>query len=99
MLEAEIFAQRRVDHLDGHGDELPAFAADVGFVAARADVVVVGQIDIEAEFFGQGTEGGRVAQGLAVARVGGIDGADLETGGHEAEDVFAEAVAVLLAHD
>jgi hypothetical protein len=48
VLEAEIAAQRSIQNLDGHGHETPALAADGGLVTARADVVVVGQIDIKA---------------------------------------------------
>ena len=81
MLKPEIFTQRHINDFDRHGDELPALDANVGVVAACSDVIVVRQIDIEAQFLGEGLEGGRVAEGLAVARVGGIDGADLETGG------------------
>lgn len=79
--EAEVLAQRHVHHLDGHRDELPAPVADVGLVAARPDVVVVRQIDIETQLFGQRLERARVSQRLAVARVRSIYGSDLETGG------------------
>lgn len=90
VLEAKVVPQRRVEDLDGHGHELPALVANVGLVAARADVVVVCQVDIEAEFLGEGPEGGRVAEDLAIARVGGVDGADFYTRWHQAEDVLAE---------
>ena len=91
VAEAKVLAEGEVDNLDGHGHELPAFVADVGLVAAGTDVIVVCQIDIEAQLLGEGLEGSVAAQGLAVARVGCVDGADFETGGHEAEDVLAEA--------
>lgn len=90
--EAEVVAQRGVDDLDGHGHELPAFEADVGLVAARADVVVVGQIDVEAELLGEGLEGALVPQRLAVARVGRVYGTDLETRGEFGYDVFPDAI-------
>lgn len=60
VLEAEVVPQRRIDDLDGHGDELPAFYADVSLVAARADTVVVCQVDIEAELLREGLEGALV---------------------------------------
>lgn len=69
VLEAEVVPQRRVYDFNGHGHELPALQADVGLVAARADVVVVCQIDIEAELLREGPEGVLVSQLLAVARV------------------------------
>lgn len=47
VLETEVVAQRGVEHLDRHGHELPAFQTNVGLIAARADAVVVRQIDIE----------------------------------------------------
>lgn len=91
VLEAKVVSQRRVDDLDRHGHECPALVADVGLVAAGTNVVVVRQVDIEAQLLGEGLEGGRVAERLAVARVGGVDGADFETRRHEAEDIFAQA--------
>jgi len=81
VLEAEVLAQRGVDDLDGHGDEGPAAGADAGAGAAGADLVVVGHVDVEDEFFRERAEGGGFAEGLAVSRVGGIDGADFEAGG------------------
>lgn len=90
VAEAEVLAQGHVDDLDGHGDELPAPVADVGLVAARADVVVVRQVDVEAQLLGQRLERARVPQRLAVARVRRVHRSDLETGGELAEDVLAE---------
>lgn len=52
VLEAEILAQCLVHHLDGHCDELPTLDANVCLVAACPDIVVVREIDIEAELFG-----------------------------------------------
>ena len=91
VLEPKVLPQRRVDHLDRHRREGPALAADVRLVAARADVVVVRQIDIEAELLGDRLEGRLVAEGLAVAGVGGVDGADLESGGDYADDILSKA--------
>lgn len=91
VAEAEVVAQGGVEDLDGHGHELPALEADVGLVAARAHVVVVGQIDVEAELLGEGLEGALVPQRLAVARVRRVDGADLETRGELGYDVLSDA--------
>ena len=57
--------------------------ADVGFDAARPDLVVVRQIDIEDEFFGNGAEGGGFPESLAVAWIRAVDGADFKAGGVE----------------
>ena len=53
--------------------------ADIGFGAARPDLVVIRQVNVEDEFFGNGTEGGRFPEGLAIARVGAIDRTNFET--------------------
>ena len=79
MLEAEVLPERGIRDFDGHDDESPALVADVCLVAARSNLVVVRQIDIENELLGQRPEDGGFAQGLAVARVRGVDGADFET--------------------
>lgn len=92
VLEAKVLAQRHVHDLDGHGDELPAPAADVGLVAARADVVVVRQIDIEAQLLGQRLKGARVPQRLAVPRVRRVHRSDLETGWELSEDVLTKPI-------
>ena len=93
MLKPKVLPQRDVHDLDGHGRERPALATNAGAGAARPNVVVVCKIDVEAEFLGDGLEGGLVAEGLAVAGVRGVDGADLEAGGYYVYDVLAEAVA------
>jgi hypothetical protein len=56
VLEAKVLSQGRVDDFYGHGHELPALVADIDLVAARSHVVVVCQIDIEAELLGYGVE-------------------------------------------
>lgn len=66
--------------------------ADVRAGAAGADVVVVGHIDIEDEFFRDGPESAGFSEGLAVARVGGVDGADFETRGEHLDALLAEEV-------
>lgn len=91
MAEAEVIAQGSVDDADRHGDEGPAAVADGGAGAARADVVVVCHVDVEDEFFGEWSEGGRFTDGFAVARVRAVDRADFETGGYLLDALFAEA--------
>lgn len=91
MAEAEVVAQGSVDDTDRHGDEGPAAVADGGAGAACADVVVVCHVDVEDEFFGEWSEGGRFADGFAVARVRAVDGADFETGGYLLDALSAEA--------
>lgn len=49
VVEAKVVSQSHVDNLDGHGHELPALVADGGLVTACSNVVVISQIDIEAE--------------------------------------------------
>lgn len=92
VCEAKVVTEGGVNDFDGHGGEGPAFAADVGFGAARADVVVVCQVNIEDDLFGERPEGGGFAEGFTVAWVGGVDGSDLEAGWVQAENVFAEEV-------
>ena len=92
MLESEILTQGDVHDLDCHRDELPALDTDVGLVTARSDVVIIRQIDIEAEFLREWAEGGEVSELLPVARVGAVDGTDLETRGEEAEDILSDAM-------
>ena len=91
MAEAEVVAQGGVDDADRHSDEGPAAVANGGAGAARADVVVVCHVDVENEFFGEWSEGGRFTDGFAVARVRAVDGADFETGGYLLDALFAEA--------
>lgn len=62
---------------------MPALDANGCLVAARTDLVIVRQVDIENELLGQGTKRGFV-DALAVAGVGGVDWADFEAGGVEA---------------
>lgn len=92
VAEAKVVAQGGVDDLDGHDHEAPAAGADVGLVAAGTDLVVVGQVDVEAELLGEGPEGRGRAQGLAVARVRAVDGADLEARRQQAQHVLAQEV-------
>jgi len=80
VLEAKVLAQRRVQHLDGRDHETPALVADGGTLAARADVVVVRQVDIEHELALLGHKVGRAD--LALVRRGhGEDGADVDLEG------------------
>jgi hypothetical protein len=52
MLEAKIISQSNINHFDCHRDELPAFVADVCFVTAGTNVIIVRQIYIKAQLFG-----------------------------------------------
>ena len=81
VLEPKVLPERRVDHLDRHGHEGPALVAYIRFVAARADLIVVCEIDVEDQLLGNGLEGAGFAERLPVSRVGAVDGADFETGG------------------
>jgi len=51
MLETKVVPQSYVYHLNCHCDKLPAPVANIGFVAARSNIIVIRQINIEAEFF------------------------------------------------
>lgn len=95
MLKAKVLAQCVIDDLDGHGHELPALIADVGFVTAGTDVVVVCQVDIKAQLLGNGLQRAGVAHRLAVARVCVVYGSDFESGGHEAEHVLSQPGAIV----
>lgn len=69
---------------------MPALDADIRLVAARTDFVIVGQINIEDKFFGEGAESG-FGKRFTVARVSGVHRADFEARGVEAENLFAES--------
>lgn len=49
VVEAKVVSQSHINNFDGHGHELPAFVADSSLVTACSNVVVISQIDIEAE--------------------------------------------------
>lgn len=78
LFKAKAFAEDSVHDLDGHVEERPAPVADVGALAARADLVVRVHINIEDELaLGRG-EG----DGLGVlAWRAREDGPDLDTRG------------------
>lgn len=57
MPESKVLTQRHVDDPDSHCNKLPALVADIRLVTARSDVVIICQIDIEAELFRKGLEG------------------------------------------
>jgi hypothetical protein len=56
VLKVKVLSQGRIDDLYGHVHKLPALVADIGLVAARSHVIIVCQIDIEAELLGYGVE-------------------------------------------
>lgn len=90
VLESKVVAERSSNNLDSHGHKLPALVADVCLVTAGTDIVVVGQINIETELFGQRAEAREVQ--LAVARIGRIHGTNFDSGWHEPEHVLSQPV-------
>lgn len=91
MLEAQVVSQRYVHNLDSHGNERPTFVADVRFVAACPDLVIICQIDIEDELFGERSECGGFSERLTISWVSRVDWTDLEAGWIQPEDVLSEA--------
>lgn len=83
MFKPKIGPQGRVDDLDRHGHELPAFVAYIRFVATCPDLIVIRQIYIENKLLSQRTKSSGFAERLAVSRVCGVDGANFESGGVE----------------
>jgi hypothetical protein len=93
VLEAKVFPQGNIYNFDGHGDERPAFLANVGLVAARSHIIVVCKIDIEAKLFGDRFERGGVR--FSVAGVEAVRGSDLETRRYYVDHILAQATTVL----
>jgi hypothetical protein len=79
MLESEIIPQSYVDNLDSHRNELPTFITDVCLVAASSNVIVVSQINIEAQFLGNWFEGVCFPKSFALSRICTIHGSDFES--------------------
>ena len=92
MFEAEIISQSYINYLYSHCYELPAFDTNISLVTTCSDIVVICQIDIKAELFGNWFEGRGLAKGFAIARISAIYWANFESRGHEPEDVLAEAI-------
>ena len=69
MDKPEIFPERTIDDADRQCHEPPAPPTDIGLGAAGTYVVVVSQVNVEAEFFGDGLECRAVGELLPVARV------------------------------
>lgn len=90
MFESEVLSQRGVHNLDRHCDKCPALVADVGFVAACTYLVVVREIYIEDQFFGNWSEGLGFRERLSIPRIRIVDWADFETRRIESENIFAE---------
>lgn len=84
MLETKIVSQRNINHFDCHSNELPALIADVGFVTAGANIIVIRQIYIKAQLLSYGSESGGFAESLSIARIGAVYWADFESRWHEA---------------
>lgn len=83
MLEAEIVTQCHINDLDGHGNELPAFVADIRLVAARSNVIVIRQIDIETQLFRNRLEGGGFPKRFTIAGIRAVYWPNLKSRGHE----------------
>ena len=49
VLEPKVVSQGDIDDLDCHSHELPALVANIGLIAAGSDIVIVSQINIEAQ--------------------------------------------------
>jgi hypothetical protein len=92
VLEAKVLAQSHVHDLDGHCDPLPAQRAYLGALAAGADGVVVGHVDIKHQLLLHGAEHAALAHRLAVARVCAVDGPDFEARGDLLHALLAEHV-------
>lgn len=92
VLEPKIFSQGKINHLDGHCDELPTFIADFGFGTARADLVVIRQINIKAKLFPDGLKLARIPQCLFVAGICSIYGTNFESSGNKTDDVFFQSL-------
>ena len=83
MLETKVVSQGDINDLDCHCNKLPALVADVCLVAAGSYIIVICQVNIETQLFGYGLEGGGFPEGLSIARIGTVDWADFESGGHK----------------
>jgi len=93
VLEAKVFPQGNIYHFDSHGDECPAFLANVGLVTTRSHIIVVSKINVEAEFFGDRLERGGVR--FSVAGVEAVRGSDFETRRYYVDNILAQATTVL----
>ncbi|KAI3494657.1 hypothetical protein L1887_40473 [Cichorium endivia] len=91
MLEAEILAQRLVEHLHRDGDKRPATLADALTRTACAHLVVVRHVDIEYQLALHGLERS-LLHGFAVFGLGRVDRANLESRRVEATHLFLELV-------
>ena len=97
MPEPKVLPQRNIDNFDRHCDKSPAPPADGRSRAARANVVVVGHVNVENELLGDWSKGSRrAAEGLAVTRICRVDGTDLEAGGCHLDALLSKAVRILI---
>lgn len=92
MVEAKILSQCGIDNLNAHGYELPALVTDVRLVAARADVVVVRQVNIEAQLLRDRLEDRRRPDRPAISGIRRVDRSNLDTSRHQPQHVFAKSV-------
>ena len=63
--------------------------ADVGFVAACTDLIVIGQIEIEDKLFSYRSKCCGFAKRLAVSWIGGVNRTYFETRGIQLENLFS----------
>ena len=56
VLEPKIIPQGDIDNLDRHSHELPALVANIGLVATSSNIVIISQVDIEAQLLGEWLE-------------------------------------------
>lgn len=61
--------------------------------AACSNIIVICHVDIEDQLFHEGSEGACFAESFAVAWVGTVHGADLETGGEHLNALFSKEVS------
>lgn len=94
VLEPKVFPERRVEHLDRHGDEPPTPFADRLVGATRPDPIVIRHVDIEHQLAHDGLEGG-FGEGLPISGSAGVDGSDLETGWVEPDHLALQVGAGL----
>lgn len=90
MCKPEIFPQGYIYDLDRHGDKRPASMTYVGLVAARSNLIVVCQVDIEHQLFGHWAKSRRFPKGLPVSRICSVHRPDLETRGIESHNFLSE---------
>lgn len=93
MLEPKVLAERNIRDLDCHCDKLPALVANVCLIAACSYIVVVCEIDIEAQFFGQRPEGREILELFPIAWIRAVDRTDVKSRRNVVKDILAHEVS------